>query len=129
VIVTEDDPQGGVDHIDAHRSILMMAGPYVKRNYSSHTHANFGSIIKLIYNTMGIPGVNHFDITASDISDFLTTSPDFTPYTLEPSDLRVFDPAVALRKYNRNIPWRELKMSEAMDDENTQRNEFYDNHK
>jgi hypothetical protein len=48
---------------------------------------------------------------------------------LEPSDLRVFDPAVALRKYNRNIPWRELKMSEAMDDENTQRNEFYDNHK
>ncbi len=129
VIVTEDDPQGGVDHIDAHRSILMMAGPYVKRNYTSHTHANFGSIIKLIYNTMGIPGVNHFDITASDISDFLTTSPDFTPYTLEPSDLRVFDPAVALRKYNRNIPWRELKMSEAMDDENTQRNEFYDNHK
>jgi len=31
VIVTEDDPQGGVDHVDAHRSILMMAGPYVKK--------------------------------------------------------------------------------------------------
>jgi hypothetical protein len=29
VIITEDDPQGGVDHIDAHRSILMMAGPYM----------------------------------------------------------------------------------------------------
>ncbi len=47
VIVTEDDPQGGVDHIDAHRSILMMAGPYIKRNYVSHTHANFGSILKV----------------------------------------------------------------------------------
>ncbi|HEX9957134.1 MAG TPA: phosphoesterase, partial [Fibrella sp.] len=33
VIVTEDDPQGGVDHIDAHRSLLMLAGPYVKRGY------------------------------------------------------------------------------------------------
>jgi len=35
VIVTEDDPQGGVDHLDAHRSILMMAGPYVKRNQAN----------------------------------------------------------------------------------------------
>lgn len=129
VVVTEDDPQGGVDHIDAHRSILMMAGPYVKRNYTSHTHANFGSIIKLIYHSMGIAGVNHFDITASDLSDFLTTTPDFTPYVLEPSDLRVFDPTVALKKYNRTIPWRELKMPQAMDEENTQRREFYENHK
>lgn len=129
IVVTEDDPQGGVDHIDAHRSILMMAGPYVKRNYTSHTHANFGSIIKLIYNTMGIPKVNHFDITASDLSDFLTPIPDFTPYVLEPSDLRVFDPTIAMKKYNRDIPWRELKMPEAMDNENDQRNEFYENHK
>ncbi|MBK7438494.1 MAG: hypothetical protein IPI77_17405 [Saprospiraceae bacterium] len=46
VIITEDDPQGGVDHIDAHRSILMMAGPFVKQGYVSHTHANFGSILR-----------------------------------------------------------------------------------
>jgi hypothetical protein len=129
VIVTEDDPQGGVDHIDAHRSVLMMAGPYVKRNYVSHTHANFGSIIKLIYQSMGIPGVNHFDITTTDLSDYFTTVPDFTPYNLEPSDLRVFDPAVALKKYNRTIPWREMKMPETMDDENQQRKDFYENHK
>ena len=44
VIITEDDPQGGVDHVDAHRSVLMMAGPYVKKGYVSHTHANFGSV-------------------------------------------------------------------------------------
>ena len=55
VIITEDDPQGGVDHIDAHRSILMMAGPYVKRGHISHTHANFGSILKTIYNILGVP--------------------------------------------------------------------------
>ncbi|MGZ5134137.1 MAG: bifunctional YncE family protein/alkaline phosphatase family protein, partial [Flavitalea sp.] len=35
VIIVEDDPQGGVDHIDAHRSVLLMAGPYVKRGYTS----------------------------------------------------------------------------------------------
>ncbi|MEA3478655.1 MAG: bifunctional YncE family protein/alkaline phosphatase family protein, partial [Bacteroidota bacterium] len=63
VIITEDDPQGGVDHIDAHRSILMMAGPYVKKGYVSHTHANFGSILKTMYNILNVPYVNHFDVT------------------------------------------------------------------
>ena len=28
--VTEDDAQGGVDHVDAHRSILLVASPWVK---------------------------------------------------------------------------------------------------
>ncbi|MBK7439686.1 MAG: hypothetical protein IPI77_23805 [Saprospiraceae bacterium] len=71
VIITEDDPQGGVDHIDAHRSILMMAGPFVKHGYVSHTHANFGSILKVIYNILGIPYVNQYDASAALLQDFL----------------------------------------------------------
>ncbi|MFM2394214.1 MAG: hypothetical protein RLZZ546_2196, partial [Bacteroidota bacterium] len=63
VIITEDDPQGGVDHIDAHRSLLLMAGPYVKKGHVSHTHANFGSILKTIYNILNVPYVNQYDIT------------------------------------------------------------------
>ncbi|MCK4543893.1 MAG: hypothetical protein KAU17_16795, partial [Spirochaetales bacterium] len=76
VIITEDDPQGGVDHIDAHRSILMMAGPYVKKGYVSHTHANFGAILKTIYNILNIPYVNHFDLTGSLLQDFFTDEPN-----------------------------------------------------
>ncbi len=117
VIVTEDDPQGGVDHIDAHRSLLFMAGPYVKRGYVSHTHANFGSIIKTMYTLMGIKPVNHYDLTATTLTDFFTTKPDYTPYLLEKSDVRIFDPEVAIKKYDRTIPWREVKMGEPMDDE------------
>src|SRR5574343_1420364 len=83
VIITEDDPQGGVDHIDAHRSILMMAGPYVKKGYLSKTHANFGAILKTIYNISGVPYVNQYDVTSSLLQDFFTDQPDFTPYTLE----------------------------------------------
>ncbi len=71
VIITEDDPQGGVDHVDAHRSILMMAGPYVKRGYVSHTHANFGSVLKTIYNILDVPYVNQFDVTGSCCRIFL----------------------------------------------------------
>jgi YVTN family beta-propeller protein len=125
VIVTEDDPQGGVDHIDAHRSVLMMAGPYVKRNYVSHVHANFGSILKVIYNILNIPYVNQYDVTASLLQDFFTEKPDYRPYTFVYPDKRVFDADKAMLKYNRTIDWRKVEQGPKMDDEHEQRTDHY----
>ncbi|MGK2862455.1 MAG: bifunctional YncE family protein/alkaline phosphatase family protein [Chitinophagaceae bacterium] len=125
VIVTEDDPQGGVDHVDAHRSVLMMAGPYIKRNYVSHTHANFGSILKLIYNILGVNYVNQYDVTASLLSDFFTNKPDYTPYSLVMPDKRVFDPQEAMKRYNKTIDWRKIQQGPEMDDEDEQRTDHY----
>ena len=125
VVITEDDPQGGVDHVDAHRSILMLAGPYVKRNHVSHTHANFGSILKMIYNILGVPYVNQYDVTASHLGDFFTSKPNYKPYTMEMPDKRVFDPSVAMKKYNRDLDWRKIKQGPDMDDEDDQRTKHY----
>ena len=115
VIVTEDDPQGGLDHVDAHRSILMMAGPYVKKGYVSNTHANFGSILKVIYNILNIKYVNQYDITASLLQDFFTDKPDYTPYNLQPVDKRVFDAEKAMKRYDKTIDWRKIEKGPEMD--------------
>ncbi|MFT4856824.1 MAG: YVTN family beta-propeller protein [Algoriphagus sp.] len=127
VIITEDDPQGGVDHIDAHRSILMMAGPYVKRGHISHTHANFGSILKTIYNILDVPYVNQYDVTASLLQDFFTPVPDYTPYTLEPHDPRVFNADKAMQRYNKWIDWRSIMQGPDMDDVDVIKKEFKNN--
>ena len=116
VIVTEDDPQGGVDHIDAHRSILMMAGPYVKRNYTSNTHANFGSILKVIYNILDIPYVNQYDATASLLDDFFTSVPNYKPYSLVYRSKEIFNTTNAMKRYNRDIDWRKVEKGPDMDD-------------
>lgn len=125
VIITEDDPQGGVDHIDAHRSILMMAGPYVKRGHISTTHANFGSILKTIYNILGVDYVNQYDITASLLQDFFTPAPNYNPYTFVFPDKRVFNPQKAMSRYNKTIDWRKIKQGPKMDDEEEQRTDHY----
>lgn len=125
VIVTEDDPQGGVDHVDAHRSVLMMAGPYVKRKYVSHTHANFGSILKVIYNVLGVNYVNQYDATASLLQDFFTDKPDYTPYEAVLPDGRVFDPQQAMEPYKKNFDWRRIQQGPEMDDKADQRREHY----
>ncbi len=127
VIITEDDPQGGVDHIDAHRSILMMAGPYVKRGYVSHTHANFGSVLKTIYNILNVPYVNQFDVTGSLLTDFFTPEADYTPYTLELNDSRIFDAEKAMKKYNRTIDWRKIEQGPPLDNEDVEREVHYKN--
>ncbi len=127
VIVTEDDPQGGVDHIDAHRSVLMFAGPYVKQGYVSHTHANFGSILKVIYNTLNVPYVNQYDVTASLINDFFTPVPDLTPYSFEFPDKAVFDWDKAMKKYNKTTDWRKIMQGPSMDDAEEARKVHYKN--
>ncbi|MDX1907208.1 MAG: bifunctional YncE family protein/alkaline phosphatase family protein [Bacteroidia bacterium] len=125
VIITEDDPQGGVDHIDAHRSVLMMAGPYVKHGYVSHTHGNFGSLLKVIYNVLGVPYVNQYDVTATLLADFFTATPDLSPYTLVLPDKRVFDPQRALDVYRMTFHLPAILEGPKMDDEGEQRREHY----
>jgi DNA-binding beta-propeller fold protein YncE len=125
VIITEDDPQGGVDHVDGHRSVLMMAGPYVKKGYVSHTHANFGSILKTIYNILNVPYVNQFDVTASLLTDFFTSEPDYTPYTLEMHDSRIFDAELSMKKYNKTIDWRKIEQGPEIDNPEIERKVMY----
>ncbi|MEP7229025.1 MAG: bifunctional YncE family protein/alkaline phosphatase family protein [Ginsengibacter sp.] len=125
VIITEDDPQGGVDHVDAHRSILMMAGPYVKHGYVSHNHANFGSILKVIYTILNVPYVNQYDATATLLQDFFTDKPDYKPYSLVFPSKEVFEPQIAMKRYNRKIDWRKVMKGPEMDDEDDLRKEHY----
>ncbi len=117
IIVTEDDSQDGRDHVDAHRSLLMLISPWVKRGYVSHTHANFGTILKTIYHIHDLPPLNQFDATASLLSDCFTDTPDFTPYTAVAVDPDLFDPQKALDPYDRDFDPEWLKLSPAIDDE------------
>jgi hypothetical protein len=95
VFITEDDAQGGRDHIDSHRTLLLAAGPYVRRQYVSHVHASFPGLLKTVFRILGVPPLNLYDATASDLADCFTSSPDFTPFHVLPIDKRLFDPAAA----------------------------------
>jgi YVTN family beta-propeller protein len=116
VIVTEDDPQGGTDHVDAHRSVLMFIGPHVKKGYVSHTLADFGSLMRLMFTLLNLPPLNQFDAAATLPTDIFTNHPDTTPYKARLSDKRLFDPDVAFKPFDRRFNWKGLADSPAMDD-------------
>lgn len=93
VFVTEDDAQGGVDHLDAHRTVLLCAGPWFKKNYVSHVNTSYPGLLKTIFRLLHVPSLNLYDAAASDLSDCFASAPDLSPYTLRDVDRRVFSAA------------------------------------
>jgi len=93
VFVTEDDAQSGVDHIDAHRTVLMGIGPWIKRAYVSHRNSSFPGLLKTIFRLLGVPPLNLFDAAAADLSDLFASEADTSGYKVLPVDSRIFEPS------------------------------------
>ncbi|MDH5475419.1 MAG: bifunctional YncE family protein/alkaline phosphatase family protein [Cyclobacteriaceae bacterium] len=115
IVITEDDAQNGVDHVDAHRSILMLVSPWVKRDYVSHVHYSFGSLFKSFWNVLGLPYLNQYDAGATDLNDFFTDKPNYAPYNAIAVDSAIFVPQKALDPFDELFDWEAVKNSPQID--------------
>jgi len=99
LFMTEDDAQGGVDHVDAHRSILLVASPWVKPGSVSHEHTSMGSITRTMDELLGLGPMNLEDALAGEITGVFDSVPNgvphLEPFVVKASDERVFDAAKA----------------------------------
>jgi YVTN family beta-propeller protein len=93
VFVTEA-ASNGFDHLDAHRTMLLCAGPWVKRDFVSHRNASFPALRKAILTIFHVPAMDLFDVSAADLSEIFTNEPDYSPYSAPPVDKRIYDPTV-----------------------------------
>jgi DNA-binding beta-propeller fold protein YncE len=84
VIVVEDDPQNGLDHVDYHRSFALVASPWVKRGFISKVHTSYPSIFRTMELMLGLPPMNRFDAMATPMFDVFTSTPDMEPFTALP---------------------------------------------
>jgi YVTN family beta-propeller protein len=100
IFITEDDPQGGVDHIDSHRTVLLCAGPWFKKGYVSHVNTSFPGLLKTIFGLLKLPPLNLFDASAASLSDCFASKPDPAPYRLLDVDRRIFNPDKARQSTN-----------------------------
>jgi hypothetical protein len=81
IFITEDDPSQGGEHIDAHRTPLVVVSPWVKRGYVSTTHIDMASLHKVFANVFGKPYPNAIVANAGVPFDMFPSTPDYTPYT------------------------------------------------
>lgn len=58
IFILEDDAQAGPDHVDAHRSIAFVAGPYVKHGAVVHDHYTTVNMVRTIEDVLGLGHLN-----------------------------------------------------------------------
>ena len=98
VFVVEDDSQDGVDHVDGHRNVLLVASPYTKHvsangeygGYIGHQRYDQASVIRTMELILGLPALSSYDQNARPLYDLFQdkdqasqlTSADLQPFTL-----------------------------------------------
>lgn len=113
IFVVEDDAQNGVDHVDGHRTVALVAGPYAKRGHVDSTFYANQSITKTIELILGLPALSLFDLIAHDMRNAFTDTPDFSPYAHAAAEQSLDDlnpPAQALRGEARRAALDSAKM-------------------
>jgi len=80
IIVMEDDGQGALDHIDGHRTVMLVISPYTKRGFVDSTMYSQLSVIKSITTMLGTKSLTRFDATAPPLTDCFADHLDLTPY-------------------------------------------------
>jgi DNA-binding beta-propeller fold protein YncE len=73
IFILEDDSQDGPDHVDAHRSILLVAGAKVKQGAVISKKYTTVSVISTIVDVLGIDHLSLNDADAEPMTDIFTT--------------------------------------------------------
>ncbi|MEP6610630.1 MAG: alkaline phosphatase family protein [Mucilaginibacter sp.] len=98
VFILEDDAQNGPDHVDAHRSPVFVAGPYVKRGEVIHSMYSTSGVLRTIELILGLPPMSQYDAAALPMYECFTSKPDFTPYVVKPAQVNLEQRNVADNK-------------------------------
>lgn len=98
VFIIEDDPQDGADHVEAHRSTLVVVSPWVRHGAVVSTHYDVPSLWRTIEMLLGLPPQTLATAEASPMFDLWATEPDLTPYEFIPSNIpEAFNPEASGR--------------------------------
>ncbi len=105
IFIIEDDAQNGPDHVDAHRTVALVASPYTRRHTVDSTFYTTCSLLRTMELILGLPPMSQYDAAATPLYAAFTNRPDVTPYKCLPARIdlnamntpRSFGAAVSLK--------------------------------
>src|SRR5436309_2542594 len=114
VFVLEDDAQNGPDHVDAHRSVLLVASPYARRDAVDSTFYTTASVLRTIEGILGLPPLSQYDAGATPLWNAFTRRPDSTRFVHLPNTwpLHELNPSA----FRSRIPARDLAEADEADE-------------
>ena len=80
ICVLEDDAQNGPDHVDAHRSVALVASPYAKRRAVDSSLYTTCGMLRTMELILRLPPMSQCDAAARPMYGAFQAAPDPTPY-------------------------------------------------
>jgi len=85
LFAVEDDAQNGPDHVDAHRSVLLVASPFARRGVVDSTFYTTSSVLRTIGALLDLPPLSQYDAGATPLWPAFATRGDLTPFAAVPN--------------------------------------------
>jgi YVTN family beta-propeller protein len=89
IFIIEDDSQDGPDHVDSHRSIAFIVGPYVKHHAVVSTSYNTVDFVRTMEVILGLKPLNISDAIAVPMADVFDLAQSTWTYTATASAMLV----------------------------------------
>ncbi len=80
IFVLEDDAQNGPDHVDSHRSVALVAGPFVKRGAVDSTLYTTSGMLRTMELILGLPPMSQYDAAATPMYHAFQPAADLAPF-------------------------------------------------
>ena len=81
IFVLEDDAQNGPDHVDSHRSPILIISPYNKPGVN-HRFANTSDVIATMADILHLGTLSQFDYYGRPLRDIFAKQADLRPYNV-----------------------------------------------
>ena len=119
VFALEDDAQDGPDHVDAHRSVLLVASPYARQGAVDSTFYTTSSVLRTIELLLGLDPLSQYDAGATPLWNAFSERPDTMPFAHSRNTwpLDELNP----RAFRSRIPDRDLAGPDEADEEELNR--------
>ena len=114
VFVLEDDAQNGPDHVDAHRSVLLVASPYARQDMVDSTFYTTASVLRTIEEILGLAPLSQYDAGATPLWSAFSRRSDSTSFVHLPHTwpLDELNP----QAFRSRIPARDLAEADEADE-------------
>jgi YVTN family beta-propeller protein len=86
-LIVEDDAQDGPDHVDSHRSVLLVISAY-NRTGTIHRFVNTTDVFATMEEILGLPPLSKYDFYGRPLRKLFSEKPDLRPFiAIKPEQL------------------------------------------
>jgi hypothetical protein len=96
IFIIEDDAQGGVDHVDGHRTVALAVSPFIRHGSIDHTFYSQPSFLRTIEGILDLRHLTIFDLVANDLRASFSDSADLAPFTAQVPVQSIYTPNVEI---------------------------------